>query len=70
MNDFEEQIEAKYLAIPVFEVLLEIHHYKKWHTFNSCNGAFSLMLAKVVKFEPRDGLKAQGSGDRGSVPNP
>ena len=34
------------------------------------NGAFSLMRAKVVKFESIDGSKAQGSGDRGGVPDP
>ena len=34
------------------------------------NGAFCSMLAKVVKSESIDGLKAQGSGDRGGVPDP
>ena len=37
MDDFEEQIKAKYLAITVFKVLLEIHHNEKRHRppFNS-----------------------------------
>ena len=72
MDDFEEQIEAKYLAIPSSKFCLKYTIMKNFIvlTHSPQPVYLFLMLAKVVEFKSGFGLMAQGCGDRGAAPHP
>ena len=59
--------------IPVIRVLLEIHCYEKIvmhvHLKHSL-WVYVSMLAKVLKFDPINGFRAQGSGSRNAAQTP